>query len=417
MQKRGLSAAECSALCSSLAELELCRMRQLAVTLPSCKDFEQHCEIGFELGISTRRLQYLLEGADENFANIAPSPPIAWNRIWWSSKESPQIAGKDQYRVVSKAVHAALAETGLAGHRYRLAVEACLREKSRAAASVRCPVPARRSLPILLRLHRGQIARVKNQALRARRASFYQSYDPRWQIMPFGRRIPRMRSIETRVGLLHKLHHTALRETVAEEVAALNLFEYDGLPWAFYIDMGQQAEDEARHALLASAMLMSMGGRLGQFALSHFGNFYQLFWEMSLDERLVAMNLDTEAVSRSHLERAERRVRKAGYPKVAWLYGHIARDEMRHARIGARWFVHLYPNKSDRGRAIAAARALVVVHLASAQSFITGESTSELLASWSSGSAPLSFSEPLGARHESEVSLLTARSKSLSEIA
>jgi hypothetical protein len=63
----------------------------------------------------------------------------------------------------------------------------------------------------------------------------------------------------------HKLHHTAFRETLAAEVAALSILEYDGLPWPFYLDMARQVEDESRHALLAFQALEGKGGHLGQY--------------------------------------------------------------------------------------------------------------------------------------------------------
>jgi hypothetical protein len=38
-------------------------------------------------------------------------------------------------------------------------------------------------------------------------------------------------------------------ETMAAELCALSSIEYDGLPPAFYRDMGKQAWDEMRHAV------------------------------------------------------------------------------------------------------------------------------------------------------------------------
>src|SRR5262249_38979223 len=88
-------------------------------------------------------------------------------------------------------------------------------------------------------------------------------HDPRSHIAQEMDGLPRMRRVEEPSGLLHKLHHTAFRETLASEVVATSLYEYDGLPWQFYIDMCRQCEDEARHSLMTFKLLASRGGFFG----------------------------------------------------------------------------------------------------------------------------------------------------------
>ena len=112
-------------------------------------------------------------------------------------------------------------------------------------------------------------------------------HDPGWKLAVRGEVLPRMRRVETQEGLLHKLHHTAFRETVASEIAALNLLEYDNLPWEFYVDMSRQAEDEARHSTMAADLFLARGGKFEDFMLPAFGNYYMMFLGMTLTERLV----------------------------------------------------------------------------------------------------------------------------------
>jgi len=249
-------------------------------------------------------------------------------------------------------------------------------------------------------------------AERTRLGNPQQVYDPRFRFLPVGHPLPRVRRIETREGLLHKLHHTAFRETLAAELAALNIYEYDGLPWSFYIDMCRQVEDESRHAIMAAEMLQKKGGRLGDYPASYLGNFYDMNLSMSLVERLVSMNLDTEAVGQRYLARVAGRLRAIGECEVADMYDFITHDEKRHAAIGATWFRYLCPEKGSRKRAIDAARALTVVHLAVAHCQVVQEDrVANVVESWARGNETFVLEPFDAANHEDEISLTTARER------
>jgi hypothetical protein len=85
-------------------------------------------------------------------------------------------------------------------------------------------------------------------------------HDIRWNFARTDEPLTRMPRIEFDRGLQQKLHHTAFRETVASEIVGLNLLEYAGMPWAFYLDMMRQCEDESRHSLMAAELLLRREG-------------------------------------------------------------------------------------------------------------------------------------------------------------
>jgi uncharacterized ferritin-like protein (DUF455 family) len=220
--------------------------------------------------------------------------------------------------------------------------------------------------------------------------------------------MPRLPRIEERDGLLQKLHYTALRETVASEVAALNLLEYDGLPWSFYLDMARQCEDEARHAMMTANALRVRDGEIGNYPIPYLGNYYEMFWEMTLEERLVAMNLDIEAVGQGYLASIPERLESTDKDAAA-LYDFICVDERRHARIGTRWLEYLYPQPERRRAAIDACRGLLLVNLASAHTAVMGGTVVDALDRWVTSGGPFRFEEARGIQHEPEIHLLLAR--------
>jgi Protein of unknown function (DUF455) len=193
------------------------------------------------------------------------------------------------YESLYQAVLDGVETLGYMTYGLQTALRVCRSLQVKGTPKLRSPLTGSPKTVVQTLLHLGvtREKRLLQSPIRIRRGNTNKRYDPRWQLLPLGSRLPRMKQIETQTGLMHKLHHTAFREPVATEMAALNLFEYDGMPWEFYLDMSRQAEDEARHALLAAARLTALGGRIGQFPVGYLGNFYQMFWEMTLAERVV----------------------------------------------------------------------------------------------------------------------------------
>lgn len=410
-ERNKLSPSEVVALAWSLAELSLLHARYLAYLLPSSTSVETHSQIGLGIGAAGRAVKRFLEVAgDFVLAELAPSAPEEWYAHGFSAS-ARSVEAPCAFADVIHGVLEYVEVTGLAAHDFHLALLEC--QVSRGyAGSVPCPLPslnAKTVLRDLLALEDTRSARKQSIVLQSRRGNREKNYDPRWHLLTLDASLPRMQRIETEEGLLHKLHHTAFRESVAAEVAGLNLLEYDGLPWKFYIDMARQCEDEARHALLAARRLEELGGYIGQFPIGHLGNYYDMFWEMTLSERLVAMNLDTEAVGQNYLLDIAQRLHAIGDSETATLFEFLLTDERRHARFGARWLRYMWPDTNERKEVIVGARALMIVNVASAYAQASGCQVGEAIDQWLARGGPVRFEAPDEATYEKEVSLLTAR--------
>jgi uncharacterized ferritin-like protein (DUF455 family) len=181
--------------------------------------------------------------------------------------------------------------------------------------------------------------------------------------------------------------------------------------------MMRQCEDEARHSLLAGKALHERGGDLDEFVLPFMGNYYEMFWDMDLTERLVALNMDIEAVGAPHLHQISERLKAIGDNDGAHLFSCINDDERRHARIGSYWLKFLHPDPSHRRHMIEACRAFTSINLANAASRLTGEAFLSLLDRWASGHDVYNYYESMGPEHEQEVTPLLARTKRKSQVA
>jgi uncharacterized ferritin-like protein (DUF455 family) len=411
-----ISPLQISELALSLAEIELFRLRQLAWQIPSSPSFELHCFIGLEIGLGGRRIQALISSISGNIIeDNAPTSTPDWEYLFIEPSDSYKLSAEkiSSYEDIYETVFAYAKSVGLVCYDFQNALRVCCQLIRQGNESIRVNPPLDCSsdnvVKRLLDLASSRKERVLHKPTRSRHGNSNQKYDPRWQLIEPGFALPRMLRIENEVGLLHKLHHTAFRETFAAEIAALNLFEYDGMPWSFYLDMARQVEDETRHALLGAKYLHDRGGKFGQFPISHFGNFYQMYWEMTLCERLVSLNLDIEAVGQALLTEISSRLDATGDTEISRLFEFISVDEQRHARIGGEWFRYLYPEPELRKYALEAARAMTVFHLASAHTVVAGGHVADVIDSWLSGESPIKFTEPQTVNHEKEVTLLTAR--------
>jgi len=401
-----------TALALSLSELELFRARQLAWQLPATASLEAHSEIGLAIGACGRRMKMLLEVLGERATDgVAPSPYEEWQWLEPSERHQPSVDSVTTYEPLYESMLNCMESLGITAYEYQVALRTCC--CLQASSSVRFSPPVVGSpqmiLEELLNLGDTRAQRVAQRPAQTRRGNTEKNYDPRWQLLPVGSGLPQMNRIEIKRGLLHKLHHTAFREPVATEVPALNLFEYDGMPWKFYLDMAQQCEDEARHTLAAAARLEALSGRLGQYPNGYLGNYYHMFWEMTLPERLVAMNLDTEAEGQGNLVDIANRLHSIGDHESATLFEFLRSDERRHAQFGARWFRYLYPDNTIRKEALDAARALTVINLASAHAQAVHSSVIGAIDHWLAAGALITFEEPATDNHEREISLLAAR--------
>jgi len=192
----------------------------------------------------------------------------------------------------------------------------------------------------------------------------------------------------------------ALRESMASELCALCMIEYDGLPLAFYRDMAKQAWDEARHArfflhcafatlpeYVASAsgddpLLPDARNHLetgSGLPVPREGNLYGAIWAAHLDDRLVLMHLDSESPGVAEFRRQRQLPYIRQHPEISEGLEVAALDEASHARLGRRWLDHLHPTPEGRAAAIERAMLLRGVFILSAVAQSRGQSLASLL--------------------------------------
>jgi uncharacterized ferritin-like protein (DUF455 family) len=163
------------------------------------------------------------------------------------------------------------------------------------------------------------------------------------------------------------LHKELDEEYTTLELIARNSYEHPGMPWAFHRDMGRQASDEARHAIIIARLMAARGFRHGDFALSTSsydglyefepcapGSRQELLWRMlirqTFEEGLAIDNLAYEI---------ERR-RAAGQTDITTAFEYILRDEVFHAQSGLRWSRELVGSEPN---AVAQARDQAIAYL------------------------------------------------------
>lgn len=390
-------------LCAvGIASLELAAARELADALPTTEAFEAHADIALAIGMRGRRMEQLLGCwpllGRKISAAIGPGAVTGINA-------RAKVSACDLYRAVADEV----ATYGMAAYDLIHALDACI-ALSQPGQHELAQLQDGPLLPQLVELGQGNALHASDP-IRVRRGPPRRFHDPRWCIAAPDDALQRMQRIEQHIGLQHKLHHTAFRETVASEVVALNLLEYDGMPWQFYLDMCRQCEDEARHSLMAADLLARRGGTFSDFALPYLGSYYEMFWEMNLIERLVALNLDIEAVGHHYLVEIAERLQKLGDANGAETFSTIAHDERRHARIGVVWLRHLFPQADARHEMIESCRQMFVLNLASADAATTGADIASTLFAWADGDPVLNYNEERGVQHEHEVTPLLIRTK------
>lgn len=399
---------------SSLAELELFHARQLIWNLPTAPSFEAHCMIGLAIGSSGRRIDAFLRIAGENMIKeVAPSPPSEWEQFIERGKSEASDKHMHTFRSLYKDILSWVTAESFRTYDAVVLMKFAMSLKSRYDNyAIPLKGPSDNNIDSLIQVSNSRKRRQLQHPTRARRNNIRKKYDKRWQFVNPGFAPKRIKRIEYPEGLMHKLHHTAFRESLATECSALSMYEYDGLPWSFYIDMARQCEDEARHSLISAERFRELGGKLGDFPLSHFGNFYQMFWEMDLTERLVAMNLDTEAMGQVYLGELGNRVRKVGDKSTSQLFEYLGFDEKRHARFGGKWLAYLYSNPESRKEAIESCRALTAINLASAEAYLSGRTVGEVIDRWITLKETIP-QEPQddhdSDEYEKEISLLAAR--------
>ncbi|PHR27989.1 MAG: hypothetical protein COA38_12650 [Fluviicola sp.] len=158
-----------------------------------------------------------------------------------------------------------------------------------------------------------------------------------------------------------------IREILAAEICAMSIFEYDNLPLDFYHDMVKQMYDESRHAnfyikksveffpiakkrssderLLAIISNFEQGGKL---PVPKEKNFIEAFLNASLTERLILLNIRTEAPAVARLKDKMDSPFCDEFPDIKESFSIDRNDEISHGSIGYKWLRHLYPELETR---------------------------------------------------------------------
>lgn len=149
-----------------------------------------------------------------------------------------------------------------------------------------------------------------------------------------------------RRGLHNREGHAALIHALAHiEFNAINLaldifWRFPSQPIEFYLQWAQVAHDEARHHLLLSDHLESLGFKYGDF-LAH-GSL----WEMAektadcLLARLALVPRTLEARGLDASPAVRDKLRQFGDLRGAEIVQTILDDEIGHVAVGNRWFRH-----------------------------------------------------------------------------
>lgn len=148
---------------------------------------------------------------------------------------------------------------------------------------------------------------------------------------------PKTRGLATTTGRARALHTFLHHELQAAELMAWALLAFPETPAAFRAGLLQIAFDEVRHMRLYAGQIVRLGYRVGDFAVRDW------FWERipacaSPASFVAAMGLGFESANLEHTQSFAARFREAGDEEGARIQERVGREEIAHARFGARWF-------------------------------------------------------------------------------
>jgi len=146
----------------------------------------------------------------------------------------------------------------------------------------------------------------------------------------------------------------AAKEAMAADLCALCVVEYDGMPAAFYADLGKQAWDETRHAIayleLAIGLLPELEHSidvdhelarvLGRFRTAGRGlpvplerTLYEAFWTANLPQRLILMQIDTKEPGVGTIRAQAQSGYALDHPAIGAVLEVLMHDEITHAEM------------------------------------------------------------------------------------
>lgn len=146
-----------------------------------------------------------------------------------------------------------------------------------------------------------------------------------------------MDSEEATLALMHA-NLIGVEITTIEACSRL-IIEFPEMPWEFVADMARQCWDESRHAVSFYARFVELGGRLGQFPITH------KLWKMASGQPAVVRLGLHQCIGEwtgvdGALWHAERFLSK-GDVVTSRLFAFVAVDEITHVGFGNRWIKYL----------------------------------------------------------------------------
>lgn len=198
----------------------------------------------------------------------------------------------------------------------------------------------------------------------------------------------------------------AVRESLAAELCALSIAEYDGLPLNFYRDLAKQCWDEMRHStfffdaaveqlddlermLDATDPLLENIHRFRRegkgLPIPKERNLYEAILNASLIERLILLHRDTETPGIARIHEKIQGAYCRAHPEMAEALRVVMRDEVTHAQLGKVWLEHLLPESDVRSEMIEETELLRGVRLLASFAHRGEDSLSTLMVRYASG--------------------------------
>lgn len=171
----------------------------------------------------------------------------------------------------------------------------------------------------------------------------------------------------------------AARESVIADLCCLSIIEYDGFSINFYSDIIKQAWDKIRHAMyflnIAVNLISELKQQLSpndilstyltQFEETGQGlpiplekNLYEAMWNVTIEERLILLNHDTETSEIGHIKEKIFSPCASNHPQMRDGLEVVIHEEITHSRSSKKWLKYLLPNIKDRHDAINKALSL-----------------------------------------------------------
>lgn len=153
-------------------------------------------------------------------------------------------------------------------------------------------------------------------------------------------RADKTRGLMAPAGRARALHTFFHHELQAAELMLWAVLAFPETPRAFREGLVRIALDETRHMRMYAERIEALGHRVGEFAVRDW------FWERiptcaDAASFCAVMGLGLESANLEHAQTFARRFREAGDEESARVQELVGREEIAHARFGAKWFAEL----------------------------------------------------------------------------